>query len=108
MTAFTDLLIHLCDITRYTSSGPDSYGQYTKTWNAHLSNVACRLTNPSNNEIETPLEGVVADQKLFMADLDVTEKDRVTSGGIAYEILSVASFPGELNIHKELLMKRVK
>ena len=104
---FSDLLIDLCDILRYVST-PDEYGQHTKSWGILLANQPCRLTKPVNNEVQRDKEIVLADFVLFIDQTDVTEKDRIESGGITYEILSVSPYRGLIGDHLELMLRTVR
>ena len=54
-------------------------------------------------------EVVVADYKLFLQDVDVTEQDRAIVEGVTYQILLVMNRSnGVDDHHKECLMRAVR
>ena len=60
----------------------------------------------SGVELKVGAEIVVADYKLFMEDVDITERDRVVLGGITYEILLVQDHQNGIDDHhKEVYMR---
>jgi SPP1 family predicted phage head-tail adaptor len=106
--SFTSLLIHRCNIKRYTVTGTDAYGQPVKDWADIYTNEPCRLASPSGKEIKKDLEVVISDFKLFIrAEVDVTERDRVEVNGSTYEILLVQERAAMAVHHKELSLQRV-
>lgn len=107
--SFADLLIDVCTIKRFNDTGTDDYGRPTGTWDDHLPNKDCRLQSVTNKEVVIGAEVVIADYKLFINDLDITEQDRIVIDSITYEILSVAVRKDSSSAHhKELLMRTVR
>ena len=107
--SFADLLVNTCTIYRFTEGAADSYGNPVKTWNDLHTDEPCRWSTPSNREVKVGAEVVIADLILFLADIDVTEQDRVLLDSLTYEILSVirrqSSSTGH---HKELMIRVIK
>ena len=114
--SFESLLTSTCTIRRYTTGAADAYGTPVKTWADHLTNQACRLmtgtsggNTSSGVEILVGAKLVVADYIMFIKVVDITEQDRVVSGGITYEILMVADRANGLaSHHKEVWLKAVR
>ena len=116
--SFTSLLIGTCTIERYTTGAADAYGTPAKTWADHLVDEPCRLMAGSRaigsaagagGEILVGAKLVVADYILFIEAVDITEQDRVVSGGVTYEILTVADrADGMASHHKEVYLKTVR
>ena len=79
-----------CVVQRYTEGTADVYGIPAKVWTYHLKNLPCRLVAGSGREIQIGARVVVAEYKLIMRGVDITEQDRVIIGGITYEVLLVA------------------
>lgn len=88
--AFADLLINTCTIRRYTDIGMDDYGNPIKDWTDHLPNQACRLMVGAGREVKVGAEVVIADYKLFVRDILITEQDRVIIDDVTYEVLLVS------------------
>lgn len=107
--SFECLLINTCTIERYTEGAADGYGKPERTWADHLANQACRLVPGSGREITIGAEVVIAEYKLFLGNIDVTEQDRVVIDGDTYQVLLVLERQdsGD-NHHKELLMRLVR
>lgn len=92
--SYTSLLKDTCTVRRYTEGAVDDYGIPAKTWADHLTED-CRLeAAPASGgrEIKIGAEVVVADYRLFIGDVDVTEQDRVVIGTDTYEVLLVEAF----------------
>ena len=116
--SFTSLLISTCTVERYTTGVADAYGTPVKTWTDHLTDQACRFMAGSRaigsaagagGEILIGAKLVVADYIMFIGDVDITEQDRVVSGGVTYEILMVADrADGIASHHKEVYLKTVR
>lgn len=108
--AYADLLINTCTVQRYPAGGAaDPYGQPAKVWENHLEDEPCRLQSGVGKEITVGAEVVIADYKLFLNDVDITEQDKVTIGTVEYEVLLVADKQdGFGNHHKECLMRTVR
>lgn len=107
--SFVDLLIDTCTIRRYTTGAADDYGKPVETWADHISDQACRLMVTTGREIKIGAEVVIADYKLFIDDVDVTEQDRVIISAITYEVLLTATKKDSDEAHhKELAMRTVR
>ena len=116
--SFTSLLIETCTIERYGTGIADAYGTPEKTWAdiPTLVDEPCRLmagTSGSNTsagrEFTIGAKLVVADYIMFIGDVDITEQDRVVTGGVTYEILMVADrADGISSHHKEVWLKAVR
>ena len=106
---FTSLLVNTCDVERYTEGAIDEYGHKDPTWTAHIDGAACRLMSTKGVEITVGAEVVIADYKLFIGSVDITEQDRVVVDSITYEILSVADRQDSFGSnHKECFMRTVR
>lgn len=104
--SYTSLLIQTCTIQRFTEGVADSYGAPTLTWADHLADQACRLETAKGKELKVGAEIVVADYKLFLLSVDVTEQDRVVLGGLTYEILLVEDYlNGTTSHHKQVWLR---
>ena len=107
--SYTDLLIDTCTVRRYTEGAVDDYGKPTLTWDDHLADEPCRLSASSGREITIGAEVVIADYKLFLGDVDITERDRVILGGITYQVLLVTNRQnGTADHHKECYLQVVR
>ncbi len=114
--SYTGLLVNTCDVERYTTGVPDAYGTPAKTWAAHLSGIACRFQSGTGRgigragmEVRVGAKVVVADYLFFTGDVDITEQDRVVSGGVTYEVLLVTDKQDSTDSHhKECLLKTVR
>ena len=109
--SYADLLINTCTILEDTGVGPDAYGNITPNWTvvAGLSNIDCRLMASTGREIMTGVEVVIADYKLFLNDIIITERNRVRISGIDYEVLLVADRQDSATTHhKECYMRTVR
>lgn len=106
--SFDGLLIDTCTIQRFTFTSQDEYGQPVKKWaDLHVGEL-CRFTSESDIEIKVGQEVVLVKAKLFINDIDVTERDRVNLGGRLYEILSVVACQDGIGVHhKECLLGAV-
>lgn len=107
--AFADLLINTCTVRRYTDAGTDAYGNPIEDWGDHLTNLACRLMAGAGREVTIGAEVVIADYKLFIQNVDITEQDRVIVDEVTYEVLLVA--PRQDGIgrhHKACYMRAVR
>ena len=96
--AYTDLLIQTCTIRRYTDGGMDDYGKPIKTWAGYLIKP-CRLVAGSGREVKVGAEVVVSNFRLFLEDVDVTERDRVVVGGDIYEVVLVSDRQDGSGVH---------
>lgn len=102
--SYADLLINTCTTRRFSEGAFDDYGVRVKTWADGLTNQRCRLAPSSGvgfggREIKVGAEVVIADYKLFIEDVDITEQDRVIISGITYEVLLVEDFADSTATH---------
>jgi hypothetical protein len=88
--SFDGLLINTCTVKRFNDTGEDAYGHPTGSWDDHLTDQDCRLMITNGREVVIGAEVVVADYKLFIGDVDITERDRVVVDSVTYEVLLVA------------------
>ena len=104
--SYTSLLIKNCTVERYTEGAPDDYGPPVLTWADHLTDEPCRLTSGGGREIKVGAELVVADYKLFVGDVDITEQDRIIIDSLTYEILLVENYAdGSSDHHKQCWLR---
>ncbi len=107
--SYTALLIDTCTVRRYTEGAQDSYGNPLVTWADHLTDQACRLNAITGVELKIGAELVIAEYKLFVGDIDITEQDRVVIDSITYEVLLVKRFQAEsADHHKQCLLRTVR
>ena len=115
--SYATLLINWCSVYRFTAGAIDAYGQPTKTWAVvpALSDVACRIMSGSGREIIVGAEVVIADYKLFLGDVVITEQDKVyvywgtVDAWVEYEILLVSDIQnGSDSHHKECWLRTVR
>ncbi len=106
--AFLDLLIQSCIIQRDTGGAADGYGNLAEDWETHLTEDC--LSQPSGGqEIRVGAEVVVADYMLYLADVDVTERDRILLESVVYQILLVKrEQDGAGAHHRELFLRTVR
>ena len=106
--SYTSLLVDTCTIQRFSEGAADAYGNPALTWDlTYLEDEACRLTASSGREIKVGAEIVVADYKLFLGDVDITERDRVVIGGLTYEILLVQDYSDGIESHHKQIWMRI-
>ena len=113
--SYTELLINTGTVYRYTTGSQDAWGKPAETWAAvpALTDIACRLQADGGTEVRVGAEVVIADYRLFLGDIELTEQDRieVTAGGstVMYEILMVEDLQdGVDSHHKECLLQAVR
>jgi hypothetical protein len=107
--SYSDLLINTCTVRRFTEGAADAYGNPVKTWADHLTDIACRYSEPKNNEIKVGAEVLIYDLDLFLEDVDVTVQDRVVLDSETYEILGVKDRQNGSGVHhKELAIRTVR
>jgi len=104
--SFAGLLIHTCTIQRFTEGAPDAYGNPALAWADHLTED-CRLAESSGREIKVGAELVIADYKLFVESIDITEQDRVVIDGLTYEILLVQDYSDNAASHHKQCWMRI-
>jgi len=106
--SYASLLINTVTVQRFTEGAQDAYGIPAKTWADHLT-PDCRVMAIHGREVLVGAEVVVANYKLFLEDVDITEQDRVVSDGETYEVLLVEDKQDSLVAHhKECLMRTVR
>jgi len=109
--SFASLLIHTCTTQRFAEGAVDDYGVPEKTWTNELENQACRLEAPAGatggREVKVGAEVVVADYRLFIENVDITEQDRVIIDSITYEVLIVEDFSDSTSAHHKRCWLRV-
>lgn len=107
--SFEDLLIQVCDVERFTQTGTDDYGNPVKSWAVIHDDEPCRLTSGGGREIIKDAQVVIADYKLFIGDVDITEQDRVVISGITYEVLLVEGYSDFIaEHHKQCFLQVVR
>jgi len=111
--SYTSLLIHTCKTQRFTEGAADAYGTPVKTWADNLTDQDCRLeasgSMAAGREIKVGAEVVVADNRLYIGVVDITEQDRVVIDSITYEVLLVESFAdSSASQHKRCWLKVVR
>ena len=115
--SYASLLINFCTIESFTEGAPDAYGNKVITWPVLVDpDVPCRLMSTGGVELKIGAEIVVADYKLFLGDVAITEQDRVwvtvkdPAGAwifpILYEILLVKDIQDSVDgHHKECYLR---
>ncbi len=107
--SYTSLLMQTCTTERFTESAADDYGIPAKTWTNHLVEEPCRLVSGAGREVSVGASVVIAEYRLFLGDVDITEQDRVTVDTILYEVLLVTKRQDSLRgHHKECLLRCVR
>lgn len=105
--SYATLLIDTMTVQRYTEGARDASGAPILTWADHLTDEPCRLTTSTGREIKVGAELVIADYKLFVEDIDITEQDRVVIGGLTYEILLVQGYKDDASGHHRQCWLRI-
>ena len=105
--SFDSLLIHTCTTQRFTEGVADGYGNPALTWADHLTDQTCRLVAAPGKELKVGAEIVVADYKLFVQDIDITEQDRVVISGLTYEVLLVQDYDNGTSSHHKQCWLRI-
>jgi len=118
MMSYDTLLINSCTILEDTGVGPDAYGNRTPDWTnvAGLVDIPCRLMASGGREVMVGAEVVVADYKLFLKNITISEQNRVDVydndtllWGTIYEILLVETKQDSaISHHKECFMRTVR
>lgn len=117
--SYATLLINWCTIQTYTAGIVDGYGREAKDWPVLTDpDVPCRLMATGGTELHIGAEVVIADYKLFLGDVVITEQDRVyvvTKNpadmwiGAYYDILMVKDIQdGSNGHHKECFLRTVR
>jgi len=104
--SYTSMLIDTCTFETPATGAQDAYGHPAITWSDLLVDEACRLNTVRGVELKIGANVVVINDVLFVGDISVTEQDRVTVGGILYDILLVKTMQDSVGTHhKELYLK---
>ena len=113
--SYTSLLINSASVWRYPAGGAaDGYGTPAKVWAVvpELSDTPCRIMPVSGIEIKVGAELVVADYKLFLGNVTLTEQDKVyvywgtIDAWVEYEILQVMDRQDGIDSHhKECFLR---
>jgi len=107
--SYTSLLIDTCTVQRNTPGAANNYGTPAESWADHLADEPCRIQDAGGKEVQIGAEVVIADYKLFLGDVDITEQDRVIAGGVTYHILLVQDRKDSTaSHHKECYLKAVR
>ena len=115
--SYTSLLINWASVYRYTTAGVDGYGKPVETGEvvAALSDTRCRIMSVSGGELKVGAELVIADYKLFLGDVVLTEQDKVyvywgtVDAWVEYEILQVRDLQDGIDSHhKECFLRTVR
>ncbi len=104
---YDSLLIDTCTVERYTEGAQDESGQPVLTWSDHLTSEPCRLEAAKGRELKIGAEIVVADYKLFLESIDITERDRVVLNSLTYEILLVEDYDNGISSHHKQVWIRI-
>ena len=106
---YESLLINTCTVQRNTPGVADAYGNQAPGWADHLADESCRLQDGSGREVRIGAEVVIADYKLFLGDVDITEQDQVIIDAITYEVLLVTDKQDSASSHhKECFLRTVR
>ena len=105
--SYTSLLIQNCTTQRFTEGAADDYGNPALTWADYLTDEACRLVAAPGTELKVGAEMVIADYKLFLGDVDITEQDRVVIGTLTYEVLLVQNYADSTASHHKQCWLRI-
>jgi len=106
--SYLSLLIDTCTVWRYPAGGvQDDYGLPAEAWAVHLPDEPCRLNAGVGRELKIGAELVIADYKLFVLDIDITEQDRVVILGNTYEVLLVEPYQNSLTGHHKQCWLRI-
>ena len=123
--SYDSLLIEECTVFRYPAGGaPDAYGTPTKAFvpvvvvgdKTGSGELPCRLMAVSGVELTIGAEVVIADYKLFLYDVEITEQDEVFvwvrdplgvwDAGRMFEILLVKNVKDSIDgHHKECFLR---
>ena len=105
--SYATLLFQTCTIQRFTGGAVDAYGNPTLVWADHLIDEPCRLAASPGREIKVGAELVIADYKLFVESIDITEQDRIVLGGLTYEVLLVQDYADSSASHHRQVWLRI-
>ena len=97
--SYSALLIDTCTIQRYSEGAASEYGNPELTWPTHLASEPCRIEPVSGIELVVGAVRVVAEYRLYLGDVDITERDRVVIDSVTYEILQVRDYKDAKDSH---------
>jgi len=114
--SYTSLLVNSASVYRYPAGGAiDDYGVPAKIFAIvpALSDIPCRIQSAKGREVLVGAEVVIADYKLFLGDVILSEQDKVNvywkSDWYEYEILMVENKQDGVNSHhKECYLRIVR
>jgi len=107
--SFSSLLIHSALIERVSAGAKDSGNLDTETWATLASLVPCRVDSDGGKEVYREAQLVLSTHRIFMADRDVTEKDRITVNSQVFDVLVKESKLGAAGVHHlELVAREVR
>ena len=116
--SYASLLINSASVWRYPAGGAiDGYGQPAKVFAVvpALGDIPCRIQSAKGREVLVGAEVVIADYKLFLGDVILSEQDKVfvywgtTPAWYEYEILMVEDKQDGTNSHhKECYLRIVR
>lgn len=115
--SYTSLLINWCRVEEDIGGAVDSYGHEVEDWQpvAGLKDIPCKIMSGKGREIVVGAEVVVADYKLFLEDVALTEQNKVyvywgtPDAWYEYEILLVNDIQdGADSHHKECYLRTVR
>lgn len=108
LTAIASMYNTTATVQRASEGTADRYGNRPATWQTHISGLRCRIEviNASTSaEKIHPVQVTEATHYLYCAVSDITEEDRVTSGGRTYTVKFVNQQPGGTANHMEVLLR---
>ena len=112
--SYTSLLVNSASVYRYPAGGAiDDYGVPAKIFAIvpALSDIPCRIQSAKGREVLVGAEVVIADYKLFLGDVILSEQDKVNvywkSDWYEYEILMVENKQDGVNSHHKECYLRI-
>jgi len=115
--SYTSLLINSASVYRKTLGAQDNYGTPDPGWAVvpALSDIPCRIQSAGGREVQVGAIVVIADYKLFLGDVVISEQDKVyvywgtTPAWYEYEILLVEDKQDGIDSHhKECYLRTVR
>jgi len=116
--SYDSLLINCCTVLADTGVVPDGYGGIIPDWTnvEGQIDIPCRLVASGGREVMVGAEVVVADYKLFLKNITISEQNRVDIydndtmlWGTIYEILLVEiKQDSAISHHKECFLRTVR
>ena len=108
--SFEDLLVHICDIQRFTVTGSDAHGNPQKTWADTYPAQACRVGKMNGRTLWDGAQLEMIDLMLYVPDIDITEEDRVIWEGQTFKVLLVDHVADSTtnHHHKEVSLQQLK